>query len=119
MCFEYDGYAEFYECRVVKAVKPHRCTECRAAIEPGETYERHAGKYDGEFSVDKMCRRCCYDRNRVVEEEWAEGCRGSEAWPPFGALVEHLIDSGMGQTAPEDVPAGFKVGDRPKEAASS
>ena len=114
MCFEYDGYNEFTNDKVITAKKPHRCTECRSPIESGEKYHYHTGKYDGDFFAHKICRRCDYDVIRVVEHELEEGCHHSEAWPPFGGLVEHLIESGMGQTRPEDVPESFQVGDGPK-----
>ena len=118
MCFHYDGYTEFSEDRVVTARKPHKCTECGAVIEAGDKYRYYSGKFDGIFYVEKICRRCEYDRFRVVEQELAEGCGWSSAWPPFGELVEYLGDSGMGQTAPEDVPVSFRVGDEPKHPAA-
>ncbi len=114
MCFVYDDYNEFESNRVVTARKPHKCSECNGPIQPGEKYHHHTGKFDGYLFDSKACRRCCYDIVRVVEHELAEGCRWSEAWPPGGQLVEHLHQSGMGQTEPEDVPASFSVGDQPK-----
>lgn len=116
MCFDYDdGYPEFSETVIVTARKPHRCRACRGEIQPGDRYERHTGKFDGDFYSDPICRRCCYDTVRVVEHELAEGCRWHEAWPAYTELVEYLTDSGMGQTRPEDVPVGFKVGDQPRK----
>jgi hypothetical protein len=115
MCFDYDDYPEFTEDRVVTARKPHKCSECRLLIAPGEKYHYHTGKFDGNFYVEKVCRRCDYDRFRVVEHELAEGCHWNEAWPPLGGLVDHLVESEMGQTVPEDVPASFQVGDEPRE----
>jgi hypothetical protein len=121
VCFYSDDYPEFSNVRRVKARKPHRCVSCRETIPAGEEYEHHAGKYDGFFYSDKLCRRCCYDRNRIVEHELAEGCWWDESWPSFDEMAEYLTESGMGRTPPEDVPAGFNVGDMPKrpvEAAS-
>ena len=118
MCFYDDGDpVEFADNGISAARKPHRCCECKGTIVPGERHEWFTGKSGGEFFSLKSCRRCCYDRNRVVERELAEGCDWHEAWPPWGWLAEHLKDSGMGQTRPEDVPAGFVVGDRPRELA--
>jgi hypothetical protein len=117
MCFEYDGCTEFADDRVVAAKKQHRCSECGAIIIAGEKYHRHSGKFDGNFFVETLCRRCDYDRNRVVEHELSEGCGWHEAWPPFGGLVDYLRDSDMGQTQPEDVPEGFRVGDSPSRPA--
>ena len=115
MCFEYDGYTEFAQDRVVKGRKTHKCGECRGSIAAGEDYYFHSGKFDGEFFTHKLCRRCAYDRTRVVEHELAEGCDWEESWPPFGGLVEHLCDSGLGQTRIEEVPASFRVGDEPRK----
>jgi ribosomal protein L40E len=117
MCFDNDGYPELTNDRVCKARKPHKCSECRGVIAKGEHYHRHSGKFDGGFFDDKVCRRCDYDRVRVVEHELAEGCHWNEAWPPSGGLVEHLEESGLGQTRNEDVPEPFKVGDLPKRPA--
>jgi hypothetical protein len=115
MCFYDDnGPVEFARTGVSIARKPHRCFECRQAIAPGEPYEWFTGKSSGDFFSLKACRRCCYDRVRVVEAELAEGCDWHESWPPWGWLVEHLSESGMGQTRTEDVPASFAVGDQPK-----
>lgn len=119
MCFEYDGYSELCSNRVVVARKSHRCGECNATINSGEEYHHHSGKFDGNFYAEKVCRRCDYDRVRVVEHELAEGCRWGEAWPPLGGLVDYLRDSGIGQTAPDDVPATFRVGDLPREPTAA
>jgi hypothetical protein len=115
MCFDYDVSPEFMTDRVVTARKDHGCGECRATIAAGEAYRYYSGKFDGHFHIHKVCRRCSYDIVRVVEDELAEGCRWDESWPPLGGLVEHLHESGLGQTRPEDVPATFRVGDLPRE----
>lgn len=118
MCFDYDGeIAEFADTRIVKARKPHTCTACRGPIPAGETYERMSAMFDGAFFVDKLCRRCCYDRKRVVEHELAEGCHWSEAWPAAFDIVPYLTETGLGQTKPEDVPATYKIGYQPQEIA--
>ncbi len=114
MCFDYDDYPEFSRAAQVKARKPHRCSACGATIQAGDEYESISGKSDGYFWVSKVCRRCCYDRYRIVEHELAEGCKWQEAWPAVDDIVEHLHETGLGQTRPEDVPAGFKLGDMPK-----
>lgn len=115
MCFDHDGYPEFSEDRVLTAKKEHRCTDCRSVIAKGEQYYRHAGKCDGDFYVSKECRRCCYDRNRIVEMELSEGCRWHEAQPPLDWLGDILSERGMKRTRPEEVPESFRVGDSPKE----
>jgi hypothetical protein len=116
MCFhDDDDRVEFARDGVSVARKSHRCCECKGAIEAGDRYHWFTGKSNGDFFGLKTCRRCCYDRNRIVEHELAEGCEWHEAWPPWGGLVEHLAESGLGQTRPGDVPASFVVGDQPRE----
>ena len=119
MCFEYDGETEFADDRVVTARKQHRCSECWSLILAGEKYHYHSGKFDGNFFVEKVCRRCDYDRVRVVECELSEGCHWHEAWPPLGGLVEHLQLSGMGQTPHDAVPESFNIGDLPRRPVKS
>jgi hypothetical protein len=67
MCFSDGDYPEFAVNRVVIARKVHTCAECGSAIESGEAYFYHTGKFDGSFYAEKQCRRCCYDTVRVVE----------------------------------------------------
>lgn len=69
--------AAFY-CRTeLKAVKEHTCTECGSAIQPGEKYERVAGKWDGSFSSFKTCPRCVALRDHIKAHVpcfcWAHG----------------------------------------------
>lgn len=42
----------------VKARKVHKCSECRGAILPGESYLRTWGIWEGEASVFKRCADC-------------------------------------------------------------
>lgn len=114
MCFYSDDDApEMMTESTPKARKDHTCCECREVIPRGERYHLVSGKWDGNFDTFRTCRRCCFDRNRVVEHEIAEGCDWEDSWPPFGHLVGHLEESGMGQTKPEDVPVSFQAGDEP------
>jgi hypothetical protein len=115
MCFDYDDSPEFADDRVVTARKDHKFSECGAIITGGERYHYYSGKFDGHFFTHKVCRRCSYDLVRVVEDELAEGCHWGESWPPLGGLVDHLHESGFGQTRPEDVPVAFQVGDMPRQ----
>ena len=69
---------EFYRETHPVARKAHKCHECRHVIEPGETYFRASGKWDGSVSVHKMCQNCVEIRN-------ATDCR-----PPFGNLREAI-----------------------------
>lgn len=40
------------------AKKSHKCCECNRQINTGESYERVAGKWDGEFREFKTCEQC-------------------------------------------------------------
>lgn len=56
---------EFFRQAKHKAVKQHRCSECRSVILPGETYELNSGKWDGRFEAYKMCPRCAAVRDHI------------------------------------------------------
>lgn len=76
---------EFCESRLVKARKPHTCSECGGQIQPGETYKVFAYKFEGEFGSDKMCDPCRESAGEfeyhivggslwlMFEEEWDNG----------------------------------------------
>lgn len=49
---------QFYDSAIVKARKPHICTECGGAIQVGEEHRRISYKFEGAFSVDRMCEPC-------------------------------------------------------------
>lgn len=50
--------ADFATRRSVTARKDHRCGECFRAVAPGETYERAAGVWEGDFWTLKSCAHC-------------------------------------------------------------
>lgn len=52
-----DGPSAFWESRP-KAKQRHKCCECSGWIEPGETYWRVRGIWDGESRTYKMCADC-------------------------------------------------------------
>jgi hypothetical protein len=60
---EADGYCEFWDSKIVKARKPHKCYECRREIPVGAQYEYVAGKYDGDFFTHKTCLVCAEIRD--------------------------------------------------------
>lgn len=49
-----------YPCNVTtpRAVKAHKCGECRRTIQPGEQYEVTSGAYDGNWETYKTCQHC-------------------------------------------------------------
>lgn len=59
------------------ARKDRTCTECRCAIEIGETYEHVRGKWDGELNTFDLCPRCVSLRDWVKSHVpcfcWAYG----------------------------------------------
>jgi hypothetical protein len=82
----------------VKARKQHNCYECRGAINPGESYERAAGKWDGDFCEFKTCSRCAELR------QWAQISVPCFCWT-YGELHENIRD--MVTEVRPDVPRGF------------
>lgn len=80
------------------ARKEHKCYECGGIIEPLDVYERTAGKWDGDFSVFKVCGHCETARDWLLNEtDWLEyldpaggldGIQGAQFY--FGSLREHL-----------------------------
>lgn len=109
MCFYYDDYAELWNERICKARKTHRCDCCRQLIASGERYRNCTGMFEGAFFTTKECRRCLFDIARIVAHELDEGCGWQEAWPATDDVWEYLMDSGMGQTPQDKVPAWFEL----------
>lgn len=54
---DYDG-PDFLREKHVKARKPHQCSDCRGAIQPGEVYLHTTGMWDGDISTFKTCKGC-------------------------------------------------------------
>ena len=51
--------SEFWLSKIVKkSRKKHRCEYCGAVIEPGSSYSRESGKYEGEIQDYALCLRC-------------------------------------------------------------
>ena len=49
---------ELYDSQERKANKEHKCCECITLIKKGERYHSIKGKWDGEFSIHKVCKPC-------------------------------------------------------------
>jgi hypothetical protein len=94
---DYDA-PEFCDITTVKARKPHRCYECRGSIKPGESYERTAGKWDGDFCSFKTCALCRELRR------WAVISVPCFCWT-YGELHENVRD--MVSEVRSDAPSGF------------
>lgn len=89
---------EFCDVMTRKARKVHKCYECRGTINPGDSYERTAGKWDGEFTEFKTCELCAELR------QWARISVPCFCWT-YGDLHEHVRS--MVEEVRSDVPAGF------------
>lgn len=59
MCeFCADDVATVWSQTTRRAAKPHRCQCCGAAVAVGEKYVVTKTLFDGEWSTEKMCRKC-------------------------------------------------------------
>jgi hypothetical protein len=67
------GSYEFSSVKIVAARKQHKCGECGEIINPGDQYEYHSGKWDGEICVDKTCGICMEIRNKFFCTCWCYG----------------------------------------------
>lgn len=69
MCNIGDGEAPtLYNETKPKARKQHKCCECGATIEPGETYQRIEGMWEGDFRTFKTCSFCDATRDKADKE---------------------------------------------------
>ena len=50
--------AEFSSIATVKARKTFKCYECHGLINPGDSHEKTAGKWEGNFESFRTCSRC-------------------------------------------------------------
>lgn len=94
---DYDA-PEFCDVTTVKARKQHKCYECRGPIKPCESYERTAGKWDGDFCTFKTCELCSELRH------WARISVPCFCWI-YGDLHENIRS--MVEEVWSDVPRGF------------
>lgn len=84
---DYDGDApSFFSQSVVKARKPHRCTECYGPIAKGDSYKRSSGKWDGRIDVYRECEGCMELR------QWAEISVTCFCCNVFGELHERVTE---------------------------
>lgn len=78
---ENDGdYADCIEQDMRKARKPHKCSECRRDIQPGEEYEYFKGKCDGEIFVNKTCPDCLSIRTAMFCGSYVFGAMKDDLW---------------------------------------
>lgn len=61
---------------------PHRCHFCSTTINPGDTYHRTEGLWDGVFSTTKVCEPCAGLAATMFRMGWySEGPDGEECYP--------------------------------------
>ena len=84
-CYCDGDVPEFCSVSTHKARKEHRCSECRASINPGEAYEYTSGKWDGYLSTYKTCTRC------VELRQWAKISVPCFCWY-YGDLHENVAE---------------------------
>lgn len=72
-----------------RAVKHHRCDECRGTIFPGQTYLEERYLYDGTVSTHKTCT-CCHSVRENLVCNFTYGALWSE-------LHEHLYEAINGE----------------------
>jgi hypothetical protein len=94
---DYDGDpAEVFHASVVTARKRHKCDECGEPIEPRQRYERSSGKWDGVWSVWRLCLPCrdisaeFSDNGRVFGELWPEMERNWDEGAHLQACLNRL-----------------------------
>lgn len=68
-----DNPIELLRDKITTARKIHKCGECGRDIVPGEKYEYHCGKHEGEFEYYKTCIDCLSVRNTFFCEGWFYG----------------------------------------------
>jgi hypothetical protein len=79
--------ADLYRESTPKARKQHVCCECGATIDPGETYQRVEGMWDGRFYTFKTCDFCAQVRLKAEHDVNGYGYHGvpfTELWECMG-----------------------------------
>lgn len=85
--------------RPVRARKAHRCCECRVVIEPGTTYTRTSGIWDGRPYSHPYCPPC----SELERWAWAQGTWDGEDGRHVGRLLVDLMADGVVSRSAEDV----------------
>lgn len=94
MCFVDLDPCEVWRETERKARKPHRCSCCKAAINPGQLYLVHFNVFEGTVTNEKMCLPCRDDR-----KEFADGHGGTLCSP--GSLVQ-MVGECIGEGDDDD-----------------
>jgi hypothetical protein len=88
---------DFFNAKIFKAKKAHKCTECRRAITPGEEYEYVSGKWEGRFEAYKTCQDCLSIRNEFFCDGYSFGDLRSDLtdyiWGANGDIPESCLSA--------------------------
>lgn len=70
--------SDFAATKAVTARKRHVCEECFRPIDPGETYQRTAGSWEGDFFTNIACAHCHVFRKYIdrADDYYNEGYYG-------------------------------------------
>ena len=94
MCFDNDGYWDFYESGIVKTRKPKRCEATGREILPGELRFWFAGKFDGDFLSGAVSAEAYVMSHLIHLHELAEGCSWQDSWISWDEMTSYLRDTG-------------------------
>lgn len=61
---------DFFDERIVRARKSHKCCECSDEIPVGVEYERVSGKWDGDVCSYRTCLACRDIRRNLCCDGW-------------------------------------------------
>ena len=90
--YDFDGYIEMFEQKVIRARKEHKCNECRRVISKGAECERTSGKWEGEFSTDHTCMDCVNIREAFrCDEPMALGMLWADIDAVFGEVTTGCV----------------------------
>lgn len=80
-----------FSTKVRKAIKTHKCCECRQQINPGDEYRYSSGIWDSEPQSFKQCLTCAaiFDVALDINNEH-DNC--PDEGPSFGNLADWVIN---------------------------
>jgi len=61
-----DCGVDFFESKIVKAAKPHKCCECGDEIPVGTKHEYAKGRWEGDWSTFRSCLSCVEIRDHFA-----------------------------------------------------
>lgn len=94
MCFDNDGYWDFYESGIVKTRKSRRCEATGREIPPGELCFAFAGKFEGDFLSGSVSAEAYVMSHLIHLRELAEGCSWQDSWISWDEMMSYLADTG-------------------------